>query len=287
MRAKVTAVAVAAALTAGVAGLLACGGCMNVEAKVEEAAAAAASGNWTGAYELTEQCLKKEPNNVTALILNGLAQSMQGRGLEATLVLEQAAKLAPGDFAAQYFHGWILAENGRYADALVPLRQAHALRPTQKNLLVLLARCCLEQNLPEGVRYLQAMRRFPELEKGPELYNALGVLWLNQGQYEQARSNFMLAWQRDNSSVIVPQNLAVLYDHYLRNPTEALRYYRYCLGANQKLGNQLRASLIHERVLALSKEVPRTAPRPAPTTTRPGTTKPAATKPATTTRTRR
>jgi tetratricopeptide (TPR) repeat protein len=260
----------------GVALLLATGGCAGVEARLEEAVTAAASGNWQGAAELTERCLRAEPQHVQALILNGIAQNMLGRGLEGTAVLEQAASLAPEDFDAQYFCGWALAENGRFADALRPLARAQTLQPTHRNLLILLARCCLEQNLPEGLRYLQALRRFPDLDQGAELHNALGILWLNQGNFEQARLSFDRAWERDNRSVIVPQNLAVLYDHYLRNPAKALGYYRYCLGENQKLGNQFRAALIHERILELERQS-RPAPKPA-TRTAPAPTAPARTR---------
>lgn len=236
---------------------LAVTGCMNVQAKLQEAAAAASKGNWQQGYEITQKCLKKEKTNVSALVLNGFCLFELGRSDEALAMLEQGATQAPDNFAAQYFYGWILSESGRYADALVPLRRAHQLRPNHQDLLILLSRCCIEQNLPEGARYLQALRRFPNMENRPELYNALGVLWLNQGQLELAKRQFMVAWAKDNSNLIAPQNLAVMFDQYMHNPTEALRHYRFCLDANQRSGDQLRAAKINDRIQQLSKEVPK------------------------------
>jgi len=242
------------------ASLLLTGGCYNVQAKLQEAVVAASTGNYQLGYEITEKCLKKERANVSAMVLNGICLHYLQRDADAAVILDQAATAAPDNFAAQYFYGWVLADSGRYADALAPLRRAHQLRPDHEQLLVLLSRCCLEQNLAEGVQYLKALRRFPQWEKSPELYNALGMLWLNQGQYNVAKNYFLLAWQRDNANLTVPQNLAVLHDHFMKNPVEALRYYRYCLDANQKAGSQLRAAQIHDRILELAKSMPKPPP---------------------------
>jgi tetratricopeptide (TPR) repeat protein len=266
-------------IMAGVAGaavLLVAAGCMNVQAKLKEAYAAASAANWQQGYDITEKVLKKEKGNVDALILNGICRQELGRGDDAATTLEQAATLAPDNFEAQYFYGWVLSENGRFPDALVPLRKAFQLRPTHQDLLILLARCCLEQNLVDGVRYLQALRRSPSMDKRPELYNAMGILWLNKGEHELAKKSFLEAWKRDNENLVVPENLAVLYDQYLHNPTEALRHYRFCYAACAKTGDSIRAAKIQERIAQLEKEAPKTpaAKAPAPVA---GTAKAAAT----------
>lgn len=234
-------------------------GCMNIPGKLKEANAAAANGNWQLASDITEKVLRKDKTNLTARILHGICLQEMQRGDEALASLEQAATLAPDNFTAQYFYGWALAENGRFADALVPLRRAYDLRKDNQDLLILLARCSLEQNLPEGARYLQCLQRYPTLEAKPELYNALGVLWVNQGQYELAKRNFTKAWQRLPQSTVAPQNLAVLYDQYLRNPTEALKHYRFCLAECEKTGDSLQGAKIRDRILQLARELPKTA----------------------------
>jgi len=254
MMARLTKVVVAA-----VAMTILATGCMNIPAKLKEANAAAANGNWQLASDITEKVLRKDRNNLSALILHGICLQEMQRGDEALTYLEHAATLAPDNFSAQYFHGWALSENGRFADALVPLRRAYDLRKDHQDLLILLARCSLEQNLPEGARYLQCLQRYPTLEAKPELYNALGVLWVNQGQYDLARRNFLKAWQRLPQSTVAPQNLAVLYDQYLRNPTEALRHYRFCLGECEKTGDSLQGAKIRDRILQLARELPKTS----------------------------
>ena len=234
-------------------------GCMNIPGKLKEANAAAATGNWQLASDITEKVLRKDKSNLTARILHGICLQEMQRGDEALANLEQAATLAPDNFTAQYFYGWALAENGRFADALMPLRRAYDLRKDNQDLLILLARCSLEQNLPEGASYLQCLQRYPTLEAKPELYNALGVLWVNQGQYELAKRNFTKAWQRLPQSTVAPQNLAVLYDQYLRNPTEALKHYRFCLMECEKTGDSLQGAKIRDRILQLARELPKTA----------------------------
>ena len=249
---------------AGAAVLLLAAGCMNVQAKLKEAYAAASAANWQQGYDITEKVLKKEKGNVNALILNGLCRYELGRGDDAATTLEQAATLAPDNFEAQYFYGWVLSENGRFPDALAPLRKAFQLRPTHQDLLILLSRCCLEQNLVDGVRYLQALRRSPAMDKRPELYNAIGILWLNKGEFELAKKSFLEAWKRDNESQVIPANIAILYDQYLHNPTEALRHYRSSYAACLKSGDTLRATKIQERILQLEKEAPKTLAAKAP-----------------------
>lgn len=242
-------------LLAGASALLS--GCMNVPAKLQEAAAAASAGNWQSAQELAEKCLHKEKTNVTALVLNGIALHELGNSEAAAVQLEQAALLGPNDYAAQYFCGWVLSENGRHGEALIPLRRANELRKNNQDLLVLLSRCCMAQNLPEGAKYLQQLRRFPAMDGRPELYNDLGVLWMNQGLYDLAVKNLLTAWQKDPKSVVIPQNLAVLYDQYMHNPVAALPYYRFCYNKSLEMGDTLRAAQVNERIVLLAAELPK------------------------------
>lgn len=251
-------------IAAGVIGLgIVVAGCMNIPAKLQEAAQAADNGNWPLVNEIAEKCLKKERSNVTALVLNGLALHMLGRTEEATLQLEQASGLAEDSFAAQYMCGWVLSEAGRYGDALTPLRKAYRLRPDHQNLLVLLSRCCLEQNLPEGTDYLGQLRQFPALDSRPELYNTLGVLAMNQGQYGVAAKHFLSAWSREPASPTIPQNLGVLYDQYMHNPLSSFKYYNAAYAKYQPM-DALRAARINERLTQLKAEVAKLTPQPAP-----------------------
>ncbi|MFA4944489.1 MAG: tetratricopeptide repeat protein [Lentisphaeria bacterium] len=253
-------------------------GCKDNAARLREAAQDVTIGNWVKAEELTTKILKKEKANVPALILNGLALYHQNRLEEAERRLAQAAELAPAEFAPQYFHGWILVRQERYADALPPLRQAFQTQPRHQELLKLLSRCCVEQNLPEGIRYLQVLSSFPEVNRKAAVHNALGYLALNQRNYPLAERKFKDAWMRENADLTAPRNLAVLYDQYLRNPREALSHYRAYHAQLLRYGHQQElASQVEARIRQLEREAPRTPagtpPRPAATTnsTRPPT----------------
>jgi tetratricopeptide (TPR) repeat protein len=223
------------------------------EALLQEAASAASASQWALAVDLTDQALDSAPHSIPARILNGLALHQLRQTDDALEALERAATEAPDHFGAQYFHGWALCEAGRYADALRPLERAYALRAEHPDLLILLSRCCLEQNLRKGIVYLQALREHRAYEDSPEVYNALAMLWLGQGEPDKAREYLLLAETKAPGKPVLLQNLAVLYDQYLNDPERALRYYRYCLSESQKIGDRQREARALRRLKALSR----------------------------------
>jgi tetratricopeptide (TPR) repeat protein len=174
---------------------------------------------------------------------------------------------APTDFSAQYFYGCLLADNEDYANALPPLREAYRLNADCEPLLVLLARCCIEQNLPEGVKYLQILRKYPDMQAGPNsiaLANNLGCLLTNTGNYDRATNAFNEAWAKDPQDFVPPQNLAVLYDQYRKDPRKALSYYRASEKAALAAGNTVKVDSYKTRIAALERENPHTPPAVKP-----------------------
>jgi len=260
MRAKTAWRAGALVLVLLYAGL---GGCAQVDvaALQQQAAAAADAGDWVTALDLSEKCRDAAPENVTTLILQGLALFENGRPDDAIEAFGAAATVSEA-FLPQLFHGWALTRCGRFMDALTPLLEAYSMRHLhpeyRANVLVLLARCCLEQKLQDGIGYLRELRSIEGYADAPELYNALGLLWLYQGgidgveKTQNAKENFRLALDRDPGNGIVLQNLAVLHDSYLDDPEEAMRYYRYSLKVNQELGNRIREGRIRDRLRAMT-----------------------------------
>jgi len=235
-------------------------GCARVDvpARLQDAATAASAGKWSLALNLTGKCLAAEPTNVTAMTFHGLCLFELQRVDDALEILETAAATS-NDFAPQYFYGWVLCEKGRYADALGPLRKAYALcrnyPVAEPDVLCLLARCCLEQNIfPEGVAHLQRLSRFRPFQDAPAVYNALGLMWLHRADYKKAREFLMEANGKDRGNGAVCLNLAVLYDHYLRDPGEAMRYYEYSLKANQTSNDSTRLAKIQRRLQQLRQE---------------------------------
>ncbi len=240
---------------------LAAAGCLNVKEKLQEASQAVVQGDFKTGYEITGRILKKEKGNVPALILNGWCAYQGGKYDESLARLDEATRLAPEDYSANLYYGMVLSLAGRYEQALVPLRKAYQLRSLPRdqnleNLLILLARSCLEQHLEEGTRYLQALLVFDNMRGNPDVYNALGYLYTDLQKYDLARKSFDLAWRAAPESTLAPQNIAVLCDLYQKNPGEALRHYRFCAGQAVKNGDTSLATRIHDRILQLSREVP-------------------------------
>jgi len=236
--------------------LVSASGCGPVDAEVElrAAAQAAADGQWRQALTSSGRVLSMDAHNIEAMVLNGISAYELRQIEDALEMLDTAATMAPDFFPAQYFYGWALHETQRYGDALKPLYAAHKLRPDHTDTLVLLSRCCLRQNLPQGLSYLQALQRLPSFAAQSELHNSLGMLWLKQGRYEQARRSLREAIAKDQANPVAYQNLAVLYDHYLNDPNQAIRYYRFCLSASQQSRDEVRASKVRQRLVALARK---------------------------------
>jgi Flp pilus assembly protein TadD len=243
-------------LALGCAALLVFAGCGRLapEKALSQAAAAALDGNWHLALDESASCLRGDEKNVEAMVLKGISLHELHRSDEALEILEKAADLAPQQHAVHFLLGWVLSENKKYGDALQPLRHALELKPDHADTLILLSRCTLEQNLPEGIEYLETLKRSPGFRQKSALYNSQAYIWLNQGHYETARKLLLEAWRLDQRNPIILQNLAVLHDQYLQDPAKAMRFYRYCLSACQQTGDVGRQAGILQRLRSLSRE---------------------------------
>ncbi len=221
---------------------------------VQEALSAAASGDWEYAREYSRRAVSRQDRAHKARLLLGVSYYYLNEIDQAIPALRRAAEDLPDNFTAQYLYGWILYENGNYTRALPPLRRAFEIEQDHTEVLSLLARACLEQNLVEGVRYLQLLMRQPGYRDKPEPYNAIGLLWTGEPNYTRAGSFFLHALQRDSDNPVVLQNLAVLHDVYLHERKTALRYYRRCLAASQRIGDQERARQVTRRLRNLRNQ---------------------------------
>ena len=246
----------AKAAGAAVAALLTACGCGQVDSasQLQTAIAAAENHKWDDAHRYSARALAANEENVQAAVLKGISLHYLGRGSEALETLNTAAEQNPDQFLVQLVYGWILSEQNRCADALVPLERAHSQRPHHPDVLALLGRCTLEQNVARGVAYLEALQRFPAFNKRPEIYNALGIMHLRAGRVDEAMESFLTALDRSPASPVVMQNVAVVYDQYYRDAAQALRFYRYAVTASQAAGDRERAALIQKRLRDMARE---------------------------------
>ena len=230
-----------AILLTGIALLAMAAGCTqaNIDDELQQGLAKAKAGDFAGALEHTDRCLRISPNSVNALLLHGFclfSQPSAGGATRASAVryLEQATKLAPDRFDVWYFYGWSHYENGMSHEAIPPLETALSLAdPSSRDygvVLMMLGRCCVHNNLQQkAARYLQPLRVREPYKKWPEIYNSLGLLAVQRGAYQEAINLFADAYKLNREDPAILQNIAVTCDLYLNKPQDAKRYYAQTL----------------------------------------------------------
>lgn len=200
----------------------------NVPAGVllENALVRAESGDWAAAGDLAGKVLKQEKNNVDALLIKALAESNLGKSASALDHALLAATLAKDSFLSQYIKGMLLYRAGKHALAIAPLQEANRLRPGDINTLVLLAKSTFalkKYNAAAG--YFARIARTERYRRSPLPWNGIGVCmaYFNPGK---ALPYFRMASERiAPGDGLTHYNLAVLYDSYLQNRSQAIRSY--------------------------------------------------------------
>ena len=227
----------------------------NPETMFTKAVHYAASARWDEALKIAAKVQKKNPSHVSSRILEGLALYHMQKPDQAEEVLRSASQDFPADFASQHFYGWIMCERGKYQDALPPLRKAHDLRPAHDATAALLARCLLEQALPqEGIPLLNSLRTSSLYGKGPEIDNSIAILYLYQGDKIKAKNHFFAALRREPDNPVIAQNVAVLFDQYLAAPREAVRYYSIARNQCLNIGEKKQADILKQRIARIMRE---------------------------------
>ena len=237
-------------------GVVALAGCFpdSAQSYVQRAKESAAAGDVYGAARFAEKAVELGFDHPKIKTLHAVYRYQSGETERSLAILKPVAREQNGNFQVQYFYGWFLSEEGRYAEALEPLRKAHGLVPDDADNLALLVRCTLEQNLlHEGRKYIAALRRLPSYKEEAVLDNALGILAVGHGRYEEAGRHFQKALQQQPGNVAILQNLAVLHDRYMRQPRLARRYYMYCIAQAQQIGNDRKAAELQQRLRQLAR----------------------------------
>lgn len=215
----------------------------------------AASARWDEALKAAGKVQKSNPSHVASRILKGLALYHVQKTDQAVEVLRSAAQDFPADFASQHFYGWIMCERGEYQDALPPLRKAHERRPDHDGTTALLARCLLEQALPEeGIPIFASLRNSSLYGKGAIVDNSIAMLYLYQGDMVKAKNHLFAALRRDPDNPVVAQNVAVLCDQYLATPREAVRYYSVARNLCLRIGDEKQAEILKQRIAQIMRE---------------------------------
>ncbi|MBI3610735.1 MAG: tetratricopeptide repeat protein [Nitrospirae bacterium] len=116
--------------------------------------------------------------------------------------------------------------------ALEPLVASHPDRIDLHNTLGILyrRRGMLDKAIDEYQKAIALSERAPEASPArpvfPELYNNLAIAYREQGDFQKAEKIYRKAMALNPKFAPVYYNLGVLYDLYLNQPKEAVRYYQ-------------------------------------------------------------
>lgn len=213
---------------------------------LDEAYQALIDGRHAEVLTLTDQYLRQRPDDIDGLLLNSYSVQVtatdRGARSKAIFNLNRATNLSPSRHDVWYVYGWVLYENARYDDAIKALEKADALlmgltspgasdQALLASVRFLIGRCCMHNNLPKGMSYLQALRLQEPYRRWPELYNTMAILSLKQGLYSNALGWFSEGLRLDPNNAGLLRNIAVVHDIYLANPRLARVFYVRSLGA--------------------------------------------------------
>ena len=206
---------------------------------VDKAAAAAANGDWRGAFELTGRAVKLGPGNVDVLVFNAVAALRCGEAERAYKAASEAVNLAPGSFIAQYTLGKVCMETPEHkGEAMRALLNALKVRRDDRDTLVLLCNLGIEVASPNALSFLNMLKRDPEFAESAELYNQMALAYLRRNEIENARRALINAWRLGRDNVAINYNSGCFFDRYAKTAPVALKLYRNYMKLTQNAADE-------------------------------------------------
>ena len=198
-----------------------------VNVMLEDAYQKAETGDWTAADKLAANVLKREGNNVNALILRAMSCSHHDEQQKALDYAIAAANLKPNLFLAQYLKGQLLYKSRKYDLAQVALKAALKLRPNDQNTLILLAQATLHQKqyMVSATYFARLAKQNPQIRSTSLPWNGIGICYART-MPTKAKQFFRQAEKIAPYDPVTSLNLAVFYDRYNRNRMLACQYYQ-------------------------------------------------------------
>ena len=212
------------------AGLSACGERTSLtNDQLLQSALAAAGGpkaDWQKARGFAAKAVKQNQNDARAHVMLALSLEQCGQINSAIDEIRKAVALDPKNFLALFSTGRMLFENDRIGDSIAPLKEAYKIHPGNDNVLVLLAGSSAKLGrFKEAANYYATLAKHPMYKDRPDPLNEIGVLYAAQKDYPTALACFNLAYKKAPNSHIVVLNLGIIYDVYLKDPPNAIRFY--------------------------------------------------------------
>ncbi len=194
---------------------------------LNEACKNAVEGNWQQSLSFADEAVKREPENVAALLIQALAYEHLEKYDLALQAARKAESYDSSSFQAQYTLGRLYAKSpDKLQDAIAPLLRAHNLNPKSEDTLVLLARCSAKLKLDSAIKYYEQLSKSSRFSNKPEVWNQLGILYALQNQQRPASICFVRAYNLAPTNHLVVLNFAIFLDHYLNKKERAVNFYR-------------------------------------------------------------
>ncbi|MBQ9788584.1 MAG: hypothetical protein IJW31_03185 [Lentisphaeria bacterium] len=208
-------------------------GCSSNKDNVDEiltlAVQSAKANQWKNVYDLANNALKIDSNNVNALLLKAVAaENLQNREV-AIDEASQAVKNNPDNFVALYTIGNLYSQdNLRLSDAIGYLKKAHQLNPNDINTLVLLSNNSIKLKSPKAKEYLSRLSQLDGAYASSVIFcNMLGCANAFDGNLKQAGKEIIRAYNLSSGKdAVVVYNLAVLFDGYFKQSSKAVAFYK-------------------------------------------------------------
>lgn len=184
------------------------------------------SGNWHKAQSYAKMALKADINNVDAQIIYSICQDKLGNTEDAIKTLRNIVLGNPGNFLAQLSLGRMLYASKNYEEAYEYLGNAYNLNNNNIDALILYAQCAGKLQTKNTLELYQKLTQTPQYSNKPEVYNNVGIYYLNSRNYSSAAKYLLKAYRIDNANPIIIANLGILKDSYLNDPKQAKFFYR-------------------------------------------------------------
>jgi tetratricopeptide (TPR) repeat protein len=204
------------------------------------------------------------PGRPDTRILLGQAYTALGQYEPAGLHLRQALQADSSSGMARYHYGRLLLKQGRYPEALPHLLAARQWQPGDFWICYELGRAHQASNQP--AQALQAFQQALAIENRPEALNALGALYLEQGDLARARQHLARALELDPRNLEAAINTAMTdlrsgqvqvalarLHSLLRDQPRSPLAYRALIAAYVQLGDEERAAEVRRRLEALGR----------------------------------
>ncbi|HEX4166625.1 MAG TPA: protein kinase [Bryobacteraceae bacterium] len=195
------------------------------------------------------RAIELDPGNGDAYRRLGETYQYNGQNEEALTAFKKALAIDPQEYRNSRDLGRYFFQRARYDEAIVQFRKAIKLGPGDPGLRYELTEAY--QDAGQFTLAEKEIRGCLRSAETPIALDALGVLLIYEGKYQEALSNILLALRLDDGQYLLWMNLGIAYGR-LGLPADCARSFRRALElAETELASNPRDALIRARVANL------------------------------------